>query len=163
MIVKTSSQLKVISGIAILSLLSLVVFFYTSTRVPELSCAADVRINMSSNEPAANISGMVHMVFHLVPGARSYVSEYGVLTIGNDKYKVDRNARLIFGRKQQNGYSEVQREGVDKNKSDTLPDAIAEKMTSSQAVFFFKIDKLRDGIWRISDLRRTIIVCKDNN
>lgn len=160
MTVKTSSWLKSISGLILLLFLFAAAIFYVPSKTSELNCAAEVRINVYAGEQESEINGVVHMIFHLPRNGRSYISEYGVVSVGEKRYKVDRNVRLVFSDKKSDSYSEVLREGIDKNMSDTLPDDIAEKMTSSQRVFFFKVDKLREDVWRISDLRRTIFICK---
>lgn len=135
---------------------------FQSFSVPdELNCSGnvDIRVMQSGNEV---LSGDIQITAHIVPFAkkRSYVSEYGYVVADGKKYIIDRNVRLLFSESKKNGFSEVHREGTDKNPADTMPDAVAKLLISSQSIFFYKLDKLQNDIWRWSDLRRTILICK---
>lgn len=157
--VKTMSILFIISSIAMLTIVF--VIMRSESTVEELNCSGNVDILMSSSG-VQTLDGDIQITAHIVPvnGRRSYVAEYGKVIYGGKSYIIDRNVRLLFTETKSNGFSEVHREGIDKNQSDTLPDHIAQALLSSQSIFFYRLDKIQNGIWRLSDLRRTIFICK---
>ncbi|MFP2693932.1 hypothetical protein ACLETS_23150 [Enterobacter ludwigii] len=154
------------TGVAI-SLLVVLVFGYITfshfreNKNPELNCGANTYLQFSLKDGVflqANAQIVIHFVNQVKK--QSYVTEYGDVTFGGDHYVLDRNVRLMFQESNINGFSEVHREGVDKNDTDNLPDSIAKKIFSAQTVYFYKIDKISNEVWRLSDLRRTILVCR---
>jgi hypothetical protein len=152
--------------IAISAIFSLFCYFYgdkrfNSSSTEELNCGASVSLKLVSKDDLylkANVQIAIH--FSDEANKKSYVTEYGDVFAGSNQYAIDRNVRLVFLESKKNGYSEVQREGIDRNATDDLPDDIAQKIFSSQTVFFYKIEKLSSNVWRLSDLRRTILICR---
>ncbi|MEO3992305.1 hypothetical protein [Pseudocitrobacter cyperus] len=161
MIVRITSIFIVVSLLITLIALAINAMFRSLSVPDELNCSGNVDIRVMHADSEA-LSGDIQVTAHIVPFAkkRSYVSEYGYVVAEGKKYIIDRNVRLLFSETKTNGFSEVHREGTDKNPADTLPDAVAKMLISSQSIFFYKLDKLQDDIWRWSDLRRTILICK---
>lgn len=157
--VKTSSRLKVISIVAVLILLFVGALLYVPQSESDLDCTADINLNMDDGEQ--KLDARIHLAVHFVPDARSYITEYGVVNYGDQRYIVDRYVRLRYSDDSNHAFVEFQREGIDKNSSETLPEVLSQKLTSAQKVFFFKVRKLHNEIWSISDLRRTVLVCSE--
>lgn len=155
--VKTTSRLKVISLVAVLILLFVGALLYVPKSKSDLDCTADIHLTMDSDEE--KLDARIHLVVHFVPDARSYITEYGVVNYGDQRYIVDRYVRLRYSDDSNHAFVEFQREGIDKNSGETLPEFLSKKLTSAQKVFFFKVSKLHNEIWSISDLRRTVLVC----
>lgn len=159
--VKTSSRLKVLSLVTVLSLLLAGTISYVLGNKNDLDCNADIDLDMYSGEEKLNAA--IHLVVHFVPNGRSYITEYGVVNYSGQRYIVDRYVRLRYIDDNHHGFVEFQREGIDKNSAETLPEKVSQKLASAQKVFFYKVRKLHNGNWSISDLRRTVLVCSKVN
>lgn len=159
--VTISSRLKSVSlGIATLILFFGALFYDPRTR-NELDCTADINLNIGDEND--KIKAAIHIVVHFVPNVRSYITEYGTVQAGTMRYVLDRYVRLRYTDSNSQAFVEFEREGIDKNSRETLPESISKRLTSAQKVFFFKVRKLHGKIWSISDLRRTILVCSKTN
>lgn len=130
------------------------------TKPKSFRCETDVTVNISSDDRDPAIKGTIHIIIQLFHQAPGYVSEYGVITHGENKYLVDRHASLTMKNNTHKGYVAVSRDRVDKNPKDTLPEAIYNELTSNQKVFYYRITNVRDNIWQIQDPRRTILICR---
>jgi hypothetical protein len=126
----------------------------------DIDCATT--IDLSLNDDGETLTGHVSMVLHFNDSGSSYISEYGEITYNNYHYILDRNVMVKFQTGNRNGYAEVTRENIDKNKTDTVPDDVMEKIMSSQSVFFLKKQKLLDNVYRLKGLRRTALICIGN-
>ncbi|HED3854287.1 hypothetical protein ACKURH_18470 [Enterobacter soli] len=157
MSVKTSSRLKWGSLVVLLGLLFISALLYVPKNTSVVDCTSDLNLELGKDDE--KIVARIHLVVHFVPNELSYITEYGVVAYNNQRYIVDRYARLRYSDDNRHSFIEFKREGIDKNSAETLPDALSEKLTSAQKVFLFKVRKLRDGIWSISDLRRTVLIC----
>ncbi|MGC0850353.1 hypothetical protein [Pantoea agglomerans] len=123
-------------------------------------CETDFRFHVNLAYMNLDIMAITHVYFHLVRGDSSYISEYGTVEVNGKKYFLDRNVKLFFSERERNGYHEVRRDGVDKNPQDNVPDEIYEAMSSRQKLLYFRVSDFGDDFWQISDLRRTIVICK---
>lgn len=159
--VKIPSRLKLISLALVLILIFVGALMYVPENKNDLDCTADINLDMSSGEE--KLDATIHLVVHFVPNERSYITEYGVVNYGDKRYIVDRYVRLRYADDNRHAYVEFQREGIDKNSAETLPEALSQKLTSAQKVFFFKVRKIGNKIWSISDLRRTVLVCSETH
>ncbi|MFP5974979.1 hypothetical protein [Enterobacter mori] len=155
--VKTSSRLKWASFAVLLILVFFGALLYVPTDTRALDCTTDMNLELGKDND--KIVANIHLVVHFVPDALSYITEYGVVTYNNQRYIVDRYARLRYSGDNTHSFTEFKREGTEKNSSETLPEFLSEKLTSAQKVFLFKVRKLQDEVWSISDLRRTVLVC----
>ncbi|HAT7654815.1 TPA: hypothetical protein JAX49_005963 [Klebsiella michiganensis] len=106
------------------------------------------------------ISGNVKIVFHITEKGHVVVNEYGTLENEGKEYIVDRSGDMTITKNTENGFHKVVKGNFTANKQDTTPPELTEKLTSSQSVFFYKIQKIDDVTWRISDLQRTIFMCR---
>lgn len=92
--VKTSSRLKWAS----LAMLLIAVFIGALLYVPKdtrvLDCTADMNLELGKDHD--KIVANIHLVVHFVPDELSYITEYGVVTYNNQRYIVDRYARLRY-------------------------------------------------------------------
>lgn len=134
--------------------------YYLRHNGPNLDCTTDVDLHIVNEDKKYVLTGIVHMVFHLVKGSESYISEYGTVIYNSNRYIIDRNIRLKFSNDTKNGYYEVDRGAVDKNPKDTLPEDVYWILTSKQKKLFFQLVSLGDELWQIKDLRRTLVICK---
>ncbi|UWX94199.1 hypothetical protein N2K86_04440 [Enterobacter mori] len=155
--VKISSRLKQASLVVALIALFIAALMYVPNNKNALDCTADIILELGKGDDT--IDADIHLVVHFEPEVQSYITEYGVVNYDNKRYIIDRYARLRYSRDDHHSFVEFKREGLDKNSAETLPDALSEKLTSAQKVFLFKVRKLHDDIWSISDLRRTVLVC----
>ncbi len=161
MSVKTSSRLKWGSLVVLLGSLFIAALLYVPRNASPLDCTSDMNLELGREDE--KIDAKIHLAVHFVPDELSYITEYGVVTYNNQRYIVDRYARLRYSDDSRHSFIEFKREGIDKNSAETLPDTLSEKLTSAQKVFLFKVRKLRDGIWSISDLRRTVLICANSD
>ncbi|MGX7884765.1 hypothetical protein ACWTWO_10080 [Enterobacter hormaechei] len=155
--VKTSSRLKWASLAVLLILVFIGALLYVPKDTRALDCITDMNLELGKDND--KIVANVHLVVHFVPDALSYITEYGIVTYNNQRYIVDRYARLRYSGDNTHSFTEFKREGIEKNSSETLPEFLSEKLTSAQKVFLFKVRKLQGEVWSISDLRRTVLVC----
>jgi hypothetical protein len=138
-------------------IVSLFVLNKTSTR--NLDCTATVNIASPGHENVESLSGRMMIGLHFTDKGSSYIAEYGILTVGNKSYTLDRNVKVRFSASDVNGYSELVKESIDKNMTDTVPDDVMKRVMTSQSLFHLKIDELQENVFRIRGLRRTLLVC----
>lgn len=155
--VRILSILLLISLCVLFSFLFFIRHFLQSESI-FCSGLVDVKINNDVNK----ISGSVFFSAHIMPekGKRGYVSERGYFTVDSHKFTVARHVRLFFNDVNDNGFSEVTIEGIDKSSEDTLPDELYNKLYNSQKVFYYKFEKIQGDLWRWRDLQRTLLICK---
>ncbi|EMC9752122.1 hypothetical protein WDR88_001827 [Enterobacter cloacae] len=147
-------------------LISLPVFFtalFLAHKINQpnaIACSGLVNIEIKNNTD--NLYGSVFISAHIIPkkGKRSYVSEKGYLFHGSHKFIVNRHVRLLFNEINDNGFSEVSVEGIDKAPDDTMPDSLRNKLYASQKIFYYKFEKIQNNLWRWRDLQRTVFMCK---
>ncbi|MHC9516590.1 hypothetical protein ACWH2Z_22865 [Enterobacter mori] len=125
-----------------------------------IACSGLVNIEIKNNTD--NIYGSVFISAHIIPkkGKRSYVSESGYFLVGPHKFIVNRHVRLLFNEVNDNGFSEVTVEGIDKASNDTMPDSLRNKLYASQKFFYYKFERIQNNLWRWRDLQRTVFMCK---
>ena len=59
----------------------------------------------------------------------------------------------------ENDFYKVTKDEVITNRQDNAPITLVQKLISNQPVYYYKIQKIDDDTWRISDLQRTIFLC----
>lgn len=139
---------------------SVFVLAHHFTQPDAIDCSGQVNLEIKNN--INNLKGDVYISAHIIPesGERSYVSERGYFLLGSQRFIVDRHVRLLFNDVNDNGFSEVTVEGIDKAPGDTLPEALYNKIYASQTMFYYKFEKIQSHLWRWRDLRRTLLMCK---
>jgi hypothetical protein len=70
------------------------------------------------------------------------VSEYGTLNYLGKEYLVDRTGNMMMDKDVQNGFHKVTKGKFVSNLQHNAPSELTEKLTSSQPVLHYKIDKL---------------------
>lgn len=158
---KTISILKTFS-IAINIILLLAIAFigyklFVIENVFPMNCMSSFYINKGE---ANGVSGNVKIVFHITENGHIVVNEYGTIKNEGKEYIVDRSGDMTITKNTANGFHKVVRGSFTANKQDTTPAELTEKLTSSQSVFFYKIQKIDEVTWRISDMKRTIFMCR---
>lgn len=158
---KTISILKIFS-IAVNIVLLLVIAFigyklFVIDKYFPMNCMSSFYINQGEKN---GISGNVKIVFHITEKGHVVVNEYGTLENEGKEYIVDRSGDMTITKNTENGFHKVVKGHFTANKQDTTPPELTEKLTSSQSVFFYKIQKIDEVTWRISDLQRTIFMCR---
>ena len=150
--------LTVISSIL---LTALIVSFSMLNKTParDLDCTATVVIRVAGHEDIENLNGRIMIGLHFTDKGSSYIAEYGILTVGDKSYTLDRNVKVRFNGGDVNGYSELVKERIDKNITDTVPDDVMNRVMSSQSLFHLKIDELQENVFRVRGLRRTLLIC----
>lgn len=143
-----------------LCVVSLVFFYYKDTQNEAFACSGDVNLEIKND--TNYIYGSVFISASIIPekGKRSYVLEKGYFLLGQNKFIVNRHVRLLFKETNDNGFSEVTIESIDRAPDDTMPDSLYNKIFESQKLFFYKFEKIQDNIWRWRDLQRTVFMCK---
>lgn len=137
-----------------------IVYFFYKRDDGVLNCDSKMDLKINTNDDRV-IVGKLNLTFHLVFGGKGYISEQGIILQNNITYHVDRYVRLSLGKRLADGYINIKRDSVDKNENDDLPDSLTKLLTSNQKEFYFKIeDFFRSDIIKISDLRRTVFVCR---
>ncbi|EPA0061907.1 hypothetical protein ACQYIJ_003933, partial [Enterobacter cloacae] len=106
------------------------------------------------------INGNIKIVFHITNDGLVTVSEYGTLNYYGKEYLVDRTGNMTIDTDVQNGFHKVTKGKFLANPQDNAPSVLVEKLTSSQPVLHYKIQKLDTKTWRISDLQRAIFICR---
>ncbi|EGQ5293045.1 TPA: hypothetical protein LZ354_001974 [Enterobacter cloacae subsp. cloacae] len=120
-----------------------------------------VHINYEdSNNVQQGINGNIKIVFHITNDGLVTVSEYGTLNYYGKEYLVDRTGNMTIDTDVQNGFHKVTKGKFLANPQDNAPSVLVEKLTSSQPVLHYKIQKLDTKTWRISDLQRAIFICR---
>ncbi|EMG7110572.1 hypothetical protein V5J96_001793 [Enterobacter cloacae] len=120
-----------------------------------------VHINYEdSKNVQQGINGNVKIVFHITNDGLVTVSEYGTLNYYGKEYLVDRTGNMTIDTDVQNGFHKVTKGKFLANPQDNAPSVLVEKLTSSQPVLHYKIQKLDTKTWRISDLQRAIFICR---
>ncbi|EMJ0104493.1 TPA: hypothetical protein O8U20_001331 [Enterobacter cloacae] len=120
-----------------------------------------VHINYEdSNNVQQGINGNIKIVFHITNDGLVTVSEYGTLNYYGKEYLVDRTGNMTIDTNVQNGFHKVTKGKFLANPQDNAPSVLVEKLTSSQPVLHYKIQKLDTKTWRISDLQRAIFICR---
>ncbi|HAS0824614.1 TPA: hypothetical protein I3317_004453 [Enterobacter cloacae subsp. cloacae] len=120
-----------------------------------------VHINYEdSNNVQQGINGNIKIVFHITNDGLVTVSEYGTLNYYGKEYLVDRTGSMTIDTDVQNGFHKVTKGKFLANPQDNAPSVLVEKLTSSQPVLHYKIQKLDTKTWRISDLQRAIFICR---
>lgn len=122
-----------------------------------MNCMSSFYINKGE---ANDVSGNVKIVFHITGNGHVVVNEYGTIENQGKEYIVDRSGDMTITKNTANGFHKVIRGSFTANKQDTTPAELTEKLTSSQSVFFYKIQKIDEVTWRISDMKRTIFMCR---
>ncbi|HDC4443305.1 TPA: hypothetical protein O8U43_001468 [Enterobacter cloacae] len=113
-----------------------------------------------SNNVQQGINGNIKIVFHITNDGLVTVSEYGTLNYYGKEYLVDRTGNMTIDTNVQNGFHKVTKGKFLANPQDNAPSVLVEKLTSSQPVLHYKIQKLDTKTWRISDLQRAIFICR---
>ncbi|EKD5156661.1 hypothetical protein OR235_000145 [Enterobacter cloacae] len=120
-----------------------------------------VHINYEdSKNVQQGINGNIKIVFHITNDGLVTVSEYGMLNYYGKEYLVDRTGNMTIDTDVQNGFHKVTKGKFLANPQDNAPSVLVEKLTSSQPVLHYKIQKLDTKTWRISDLQRAIFICR---
>ena len=120
-----------------------------------------VHINYEdSNNVQQGINGNIKIVFHITNDGLVTVSEYGTLNYYGKEYLVDRTGNMTIDTDVQNGFHKVTKGKFLANPQDNAPSLLIEKLTTSQPVLHYKIQKLDTKTWRISDLQRAIFICR---
>ncbi|HDC4352779.1 TPA: hypothetical protein O8L21_004117 [Enterobacter cloacae] len=120
-----------------------------------------VHINYEdSKNVQQGINGNIKIVFHITNDGLVTVSEYGTLNYYGKEYLVDRTGSMTIDTDVQNGFHKVTKGKFLANPQDNAPSVLVEKLTSSQPVLHYKIQKLDTKTWRISDLQRAIFICR---
>ncbi|HCM9621157.1 TPA: hypothetical protein N5N89_003551 [Enterobacter cloacae subsp. cloacae] len=120
-----------------------------------------VHINYEdSKNVQQGINGNIKIVFHITNDGLVTVSEYGTLNYYGKEYLVDRTGNMTIDTDVQNGFHKVTKGKFLANPQDNAPSVLIEKLTSSQPVLHYKIQKLDTKTWRISDLQRAIFICR---
>ena len=120
-----------------------------------------VHINYEdSKNVQQGINGNIKIVFHITNDGLVTVSEYGTLNYYGKEYLVDRTGNMTIDTDVQNGFHKVTKGKFLANPQDNAPSVLVEKLTSSQPVLHYKIQKLDTKTWRISDLQRAIFICR---
>ena len=120
-----------------------------------------VHINYEdSKNVQQGINGNIKIVFHITNDGLVTVSEYGTLNYYGKEYLVDRTGNMTIDTDVQNGFHKVTKGKFLANPQDNAPSLLIEKLTSSQPVLHYKIQKLDTKTWRISDLQRAIFICR---
>ncbi|RDB39163.1 hypothetical protein DPX44_13355 [Enterobacter cloacae] len=120
-----------------------------------------VHINYEdSNNVQQGINGNIKIVFHITNDGLVTVSEYGTLNYYGKEYLVDRTGSMTIDTDVQNGFHKVTKGKFLANPQDNAPSVLVEKLTTSQPVLHYKIQKLDTKTWRISDLQRAIFICR---
>ncbi|HAS1030344.1 TPA: hypothetical protein JHK39_003856 [Enterobacter cloacae] len=120
-----------------------------------------VHINYEdSKNVQQGINGNIKIVFHITNDGLVTVSEYGTLNYYGKEYLVDRTGNMTIDTDVQNGFHKVTKGKFLANPQDNAPSMLVEKLTSSQPVLHYKIQKLDTKTWRISDLQRAIFICR---
>lgn len=126
-----------------------------------MNCMSTVHINYEdSNNVQQGINGNIKIVFHITNDGLVTVSEYGTLNYYGKEYLVDRTGNMTIDTNVQNGFHKVTKGKFLANPQDNAPSVLVEKLTSSQPVLHYKIQKLDTKTWRISDLQRAIFICR---
>jgi hypothetical protein len=159
--VKIISILKISSLVVNIILLFAVCFigyklFVIDNYLP-MNCMSSFYIN---KDGGTDITGNVKIVFHITEKGHVVVNEYGTLENEGQEYIVDRSGDMTISKTTVNGFHRVIKGSFTTNKQDTTPPDLTEKLTSSQSVFFYKIQRIDEDTWRISDLKRTIFMCR---
>ncbi|HAS1025651.1 TPA: hypothetical protein I3777_003254 [Enterobacter cloacae] len=120
-----------------------------------------VHINYEdSKNVQQGINGNIKIVFHITNDGLVTVSEYGTLNYYGKEYLVDRTGNMTIDTDVQNGFHKVTKGKFLANPQDNAPSVLVQKLTSSQPVLHYKIQKLDTKTWRISDLQRAIFICR---
>ncbi|AIV31491.1 hypothetical protein EC036_38440 [Enterobacter cloacae] len=120
-----------------------------------------VHINYEdSKNVQQGINGNIKIVFHITNDGLVTVSEYGTLNYYGKEYLVDRTGNMTIDTDVQNGFHKVTKGKFLANPQDNAPSLLIEKLTTSQPVLHYKIQKLDTKTWRISDLQRAIFICR---
>jgi hypothetical protein len=126
-----------------------------------MNCMSTVHINYEdSKNVQQGINGNIKIVFHITNDGLVTVSEYGTLNYYGKEYLVDRTGNMTIDTDVQNGFHKVTKGKFLANPQDNAPSVLVEKLTSSQPVLHYKIQKLDTKTWRISDLQRAIFICR---
>jgi len=126
-----------------------------------MNCMSTVHINYEdSNNVQQGINGNIKIVFHITNDGLVTVSEYGTLNYYGKEYLVDRTGNMTIDTDVQNGFHKVTKGKFLANPQDNAPSVLIEKLTTSQPVLHYKIQKLDPKTWRISDLQRAIFICR---
>lgn len=161
---KTISTLTFINvSISILLLAAIVICAYRISGYNDylsMRCMSTIHINDDdTNKTTNNVSGDIRIIFHTNDDGQIAINEYGTLKYLGHEYLVDRTSHMVMAKKTQNGFHKVTRGAFITNRQDNVPLALSEKLTSSQKILFYKIQKIEEKTWRISDLQRTIFIC----
>ncbi|MEH0887039.1 hypothetical protein [Enterobacter sp. UNJFSC 003] len=162
---KTTSILTIINiALSLLLLPLLVVAIHKLVGIYSylpMNCMSTVHINRADEKNALDgINGNIKIVFHITNEGLVTVSEYGTLNYHGKEYLVDRTGNMMMDKDVQNGFHKVTRGKFVSNLQHNAPSELTEKLTSSQPVLHYKIDKLDTETWRISDLQRSIFICR---
>jgi|GEM_PF-762914 hypothetical protein len=150
-----------LTAISSLLLTALIVSLYMLNKMParDLDCTATVNITSPGNDKIESLNGRMMIGLHFTDKGSSYIAEYGILNVGETSYTLDRNVKVRFNAGDANGYSELIKESIDKNITDTVPDDVMKRVMTSQSLFHLKIDELQENVYRIRGLRRTLLIC----
>ena len=156
-------NVRILSILLLISSFVFFMFFFLAryfTQHEAIFCSG--LVNVKINNPTDKISGSVFFSAHIFPekGKRGYVAEQGYFTLNSHKFTVSRHVRLLFNNVNDDGFSEVTVEGIDKSSEDTLPEELYNKLYNSQKFFYYKFEKIQGDIWRWRDLQRTLLICK---
>lgn len=156
--VKTLSILIQFSIASIFVLLTLFfLFVYKGGGYLPMQCMSTFYINLGKND---DITGSIKIVIHNTDDGLMVINEYGALKYNGQEFIVNRSGSMNISKVDKYGFHKVTKGNFVSNPLDTAPAEIIEKLTSRQSVFYYKIQKIDDFTWRISDLQRTIFICR---
>lgn len=157
---KTTSTLMLFSIFCNIILIITLIFFGYKNIIRKnylpMNCTSTFHINKGVEN---NLTGTVNVVLHITEDGNIAVNEYGNLKYKEEEFIIDRTGHMTMSKSSENGFHKVIKGNFVANPNDTTPPVLIEKLTSSQSVLFYKIHKLDDATWRISDLQKTIFIC----
>lgn len=157
--IKIKSTFIYLTSALFLVFIACMIFFSMKNSV-EINCQSSVSVHVNSDINNIHIKGKIKFSYHLVSGGESHVSQYGVIESNGVHYIIDRIGKVHFTKQGYNDYYELVREGYEKNLQDNTPDQIYDLLISKQKKFQYKMQKYDKDYWQISDIRRTLLLCK---
>lgn len=126
-----------------------------------LNCMAMLYINKGENKSMDNkLYAEIKINIHFTNKNEIKVSEYGTIKFRNQEYVTDRFIIMQASNEKNSGYREIKREKIIKNERDNVPTSLSDILTSKQPILYYKFEKMDDLVWKISDLQRTILICR---
>lgn len=126
----------------------------------DIDCVAEININIHNNDEQVDIDGTVSYFYHFIKKGESHVSEYGSVVYNNKKYILDRTARILATDTKNTNYKEIRKDNIKKNFQDNMPDNVYDIIMSKQKVLFWRIQAFSNDLLQVTDLRRSLMICK---